>query len=401
MKQGRTVRQVGRRAALIGLGVILAIVLAELGVHLAGPRLGTSRPRLPVEIPVAMIERLVAEELLGTLDFDLGWLPRPGFDSAEWATNYVRVRINQQGLRANREYSTLPGGGIRRLAGYGDSFTFCSDVNFEDCWTHRLEGRLTKTEVLNFGVSGYGPDQAWLRYRREGTAWQPCAVLIGHMVEDIDRVVNRYGIFRVGSPTLPMAKPRFILEGDHPVLLPIPSRDVRDLTNPVWLETNLGPHDAWYFPGTLVANPLDRLELIRFVRTAIFRKQHEELHALASRYVPGTEPFDVLTAVLTGFAAEVRADGATPVVLVFPNQMSIVVQRDEKPKQHAALLAALAQRGVATIDLTDALGRRARRSGVSGLMSGGGHYSPLGNAVVARTLADQLPALTSATCGRG
>jgi predicted alpha/beta-hydrolase family hydrolase len=65
------------------------------------------------------------------------------------------------------------------------------------------------------------------------------------------------------------------------------------------------------------------------------------------------------------------------------------------------LSVALAQRGIATIDLTNALGRAARRSAPPGLTEPGGHYSPRGNAVVARALAERLPRLTSATCGAG
>jgi hypothetical protein len=57
----------------------------------------------------------------------------------------------------------------------------------------------------------------------------------------------------------------------------------------------------------------------------------------------------------------------------------------------------LAQRGIPTIDLTDALGEEARRSELNDVI--GAHYLPLGNAVVAHALAEQLPRLTAETCG--
>ena len=397
-----------RRATLIGLGVVVAIVVAELGVRLAGPRLASPAARLPLDIPPAMVDRFATGQLRLKLDFDLGWRPTPGYDGVDPGRAGVRYRHNRDGLRADRDSTATLRAGLRRMSAYGDSFTYCNEVNFEDCWTHRLERLLPSTEVLNFGVSGYGPDQAWLRYQRGGASWQPCAVLIGHMPENINRVVNRFRPFyapetssSVPEASLSMPKPRFVMDGDRPKLLPIPTRDVRDLEDPGWVEANLGPYDAWYFPGTLVANPLDRLQSVRLVRTAVYRKESEALFQRTLRYLPGTEAFDVLTAVMTDFAGGVRAAGATPVVLVLPDLSAILAQRDKEPKRHAALLEALAQRGIATIDLTNALGRAARRSAPPGLTEPGGHYSPRGNAVVARALAERLPRLTSATCGAG
>src|SRR5207249_3786660 len=122
--------------------------------------------------------------------------------------------------------SSIPSPGVRRILAYGDSFTHCEDVEIQDCWTSRLEQLLPGTEILNLGVNGYAPDQAWLRYRRDGAAWRPCAVLIGSMVENINRVVNRFRPFYSPTVELPLAKPRFVVEQGRPVLLPIDVRGV-------------------------------------------------------------------------------------------------------------------------------------------------------------------------------
>ncbi len=56
------------------------------------------------------------------------------------------------------------------------------------------------------------------------------------------------------------------------------------------------------------------------------------------------------------------------------------------------------QYGVPTIDLNDALvGQEGERNGLDPII--GNHLRPQGNAIVARVLADKLPALTAATCG--
>ena len=96
------------------------------------------------------------------------------------------------------------------------------------------------------------------------------------------------------------------------------------------------------------------------------------------------------------FAEEVRANGATPVVLVFPVQSDIALARDSGRRPYRPLLDRLARHGVPTIDLTDAFVEANRRSDLGELVVT--HYRPSGNAVEARTLAERLPHLTAETC---
>jgi len=57
-----------------------------------------------------------------------------------------------------------------RIATVGDSFTFGDEVSFEASWPNRLEEQLgSKIQVLNFGVTGCGIDQAYLRAAPGGT----------------------------------------------------------------------------------------------------------------------------------------------------------------------------------------------------------------------------------------
>jgi hypothetical protein len=395
------------RLAAILFGLLLALALAEAGLRLAGPTLAHARPslfspRVPFPYDTAALDDLATGRTPVMLDPDLGWVNTPDFDQ-QGPTVYNRH--NHAGMRADREYSPTPAPGVRRIAAYGDSFTYCDDVDLADCWTRRLEERLPNTEVLNFGVVAYGPDQAWLRYQRGGTAWQPCAVVIGHMLENINRVVNRFRPFYLPRDSRSVSKPRFLLDGDGLQLLPNPVRSVEQLKDPGWVEANLGPHDAWYFPGTFVANPFDRLELVRLVRTAAYRNSRDQaavewLPGTAERlYRPGNEAFEVLVRVLSGFAEQVRADGATPVVLVFPTSSEFRSLRDGGPRPYAALLDALRQRDVPTIDLGDALAEQLHASSPRDLAKN--HLTPLGNSVVARALAAELPRLTAPTCGAG
>jgi hypothetical protein len=285
---------------------------------------------------------------------------------------------------------------------YGDSYTYCEESRLDDCWTQVLERSLPNLEVLNFGVPGYGPDQAWIRYQEDGAARRPCAVTIGYTVENINRVVNRFRPFYAPTTKIALSKPRYVLDGGSLRLLPNPAQQPDQLKDPAWVETNLGPSDAWYFPGTFVANPFDRFYLGTLTRTALYKRERlitvrwNEDRA-EQMYRPGSEPFEVTLAVLAGFADQVRSDGATPIVLIFPWGEEISNAREKDKQPHAPLIAALRARGVAVIDLAEALGREARRTKIDKLVAD--HYTALGNTVVANALTAQLPGLTAATCG--
>ena len=57
------------------------------------------------------------------------------------------------------------------MAAFGESFTYCEEVDVSDCWVAQLEHAWAGSEVLNFGVPGYGPDQAWLLAVGESRRW--------------------------------------------------------------------------------------------------------------------------------------------------------------------------------------------------------------------------------------
>jgi hypothetical protein len=80
----------------------------------------------------------------------LGW----GFYDPEIGWDSYR-----NGKRIGPEYLTSCGGA------FGDSFTHGDEVNSDETWPFRLS-QLLGCEVENFGVGGYGQDQAYLKYQK-------------------------------------------------------------------------------------------------------------------------------------------------------------------------------------------------------------------------------------------
>lgn len=145
----------------------------------------------------------------------LGWDNRPGPDRPEIGPLTERKDDGQKG-------TGLPEEGI---AVFGDSFTFCSEVKDDETWPHYLS-ELTGRPVTNFGVIGYGPDQAYLKYRKVISRRRYPTVILGMNVENIGRLLNRYrGFYCCAGEFDPgFTKPRFVPEGGGLVFVPNPIR---------------------------------------------------------------------------------------------------------------------------------------------------------------------------------
>ena len=79
----------------------------------------------------------------------------------------IRVAINAAGFRGEPLEAT---GAALRVLLYGDSFVAAEFSALEHTFAERLEAHLTTdlgspVEVVNAGISGYGPDQSLLRMR--------------------------------------------------------------------------------------------------------------------------------------------------------------------------------------------------------------------------------------------
>ena len=201
------------------LGLILAI---EGMSYVAGAFLEKRSSSIDMKLK-SQIYREQKEQILSQMrvdgndifDPDLGWIYRPNYRGKLYSNNSV-------GLRGRREYDIVPPPKVLRIAAFGDSFVYGSEVADDDTWTYQLETLMSRTEVLNTGIGGYGTDQAFLRYQKLGKQYKADIVLIGSAPVQLRRNVNVYRRF-ISTSELVHFKPRFILaETDELVLVPLP-----------------------------------------------------------------------------------------------------------------------------------------------------------------------------------
>jgi hypothetical protein len=386
----------------IGLGLAFALVLlAVLEAGSAAALLllerrfdivysGTQRFTLLDHQRQALEAMLAGMAHYSDYDPELGWTIMPNGRSELY-------RANGQGIRSDSDYAALPPPGVLRIAAFGDSFTHGTDVSNEDTWPAIVEDLSPQTEALNFGVGAYGLDQALLRYRRDGRTFRPHVVLIGFLSENINRSVSVFRPFYVPRTGAPLAKPRFRFDGAEFVLQPnpLPTRgSYRALIDgEAGIVERLGRHDFFYQRG-FRRYPADFSFSARLAYTAY---QHLALQG-PFRDVPGgrvfnerSEAYAVTRRLFDDFYAEVVADGAVPVIVLFPHQADLRRFKGSGTRTYSPLSEHFRARGYRYLDMLDGITRYESIKGEGSMfVKTGGHYSRAGNEMVARTVLDYL-----------
>ncbi len=378
-------------AALVLVVLLAGELLGLLGLAALSKLRGLKYdPISEVELPRRTRERIGAL-LAGQAAYvahspTLGWTLRPGGASGLY-------RANAEGLRSDRDYAAAAPPGVLRLAAFGDSFTHGDGVANDETWERQLEALDPQLEVLNFGVLGYAPDQALLRYEQDGLRYRPRIVLLGVMPENVVRIVNVFRPFYSSRSDLPLAKPRFLLEGESLRLLPNPLPSLSDyaalIRDPAALLPRLGAHDYFYRtrarPG-----PFGFYAPVQLARLFLQQRRLRPADQVFRQgaYNPDSEAFHLLVRLTVEFDRVARAHGALPVVLLLPDRSDVLRSRDSRaPRRYEPLRAALARSGRPWFDLLDAF-REPSAGSVDELVRG--HYTREGNALVARTIREWL-----------
>ena len=321
-----------------------------------------------------------------TMDPELGWIHSPG-----------RRGINSAGMRDDHEYNPQADSGVLRIATFGDSFTYGSDVELGENWAKRIPAINPAIEVLNYGVGGYGVDQAYLRYLRSGAEFHPHMILIGYMGENIGRHVNVYRGFYTGHYLdWFLTKPRFRMEKGQLVLIPNPLRSLDDYRrlrdDERTVLTELGRND-FHYVGHYGAGPFDfspTIRLVKMVRARIDLKRQRPIFKMDGRYDERSEAYAITVAILDAFYRKVLEAGALPIIVVFPDVYDQQRGRDGKPRRYAALLNDFERKGYRYIVAEDALEPVQQRYTIDDLSVKWGHYSILGNDIVAHHILKTL-----------
>ena len=327
----------------------------------------------------------------------LGWSIKPNGRTTEDGHLYAS---NDIGVRALRHYDKAAPPGVTRLAVFGPSFAHGSEVSNQDTWTYQMERSHPNLEVMNWGVDGYGTDQAFLRYKTQGAAYSPDVVIIVYEEENLRRNVNRYRPFYTNSTGIPLTKPVFVLTGDDLQLLdnPFPSVSAlrkAALDDPNYFLDRVCPHDFFCIRERYQVSLFDIFKSYRFLHTLAFEVRHsgsvpDFASPLLDAYKDQMQTETTLHLIHL-FVATVQHNGAIPVVVTFPRQGTVEhYHAGEMPIYYEGVVRLKAE-GIHAFDLTSSLVEaNGESSDFSRLFAPGGHYSEFGNQVVSAAIMDYL-----------
>ncbi len=243
-----------------------------------------------------------------------GWALGPGLSNLE-VFDKKTLSSNSRGLRGSSEHTYEKSAGTLRILSFGDSFTFGEEVSDNETFSYNLEKLLPGSEVINFGVHGYGHDQMLLYLREEGIKYHPDIVILGFVVLDMERNMLSFRDY---------AKPRFVLDGGRLVLTntPVP-RPEETLAREPWRSKFL--------------------EVLTMLRDR-YRKRFEAPELKA-------EMEKLTIALLDEIANTIRTAGAVPIFAYLPVFNEITQSETDMSDGERFFFSYCQQRGIQSINL--------------------------------------------------
>ncbi|MEN8006533.1 MAG: SGNH/GDSL hydrolase family protein [Candidatus Krumholzibacteriota bacterium] len=318
----------------------------------------------------------------------LGWAPRADAESADGMYRY-----NSQGIRSPvPAYDDRPAAGVFRIALFGDSFTHGDDVPHEHSFGAVLEQELNSAgiaaEVLNFGVGGYGIDQAMLRFKQQGAAFAPDLVVLGFQPENLKRNLNLVRPLYDPRSGLPFSKPRFILTEHGLSLINVPALPPERLADTLrdFEAWELRPHEHFYDPADFQSS---WWQGSRLLATVVDLKTDPRNEWLLKRIIfrERSEEQQLGWSVIQAFGQEAAAAGSRFLIVHLPSHPEMELHAGLGRWTYQTFLDAL-DGEFDVVHPEAALIRAAGDGGFGEIFAG--HYNEKGNRIIAEALFTHL-----------
>ena len=240
---------------------------------------------------------------------------------------------------------------------YGDSFTWGDEVSPAEAYANVLAVMLG-CRVNNYGIGGYGTDQAYIRYQSNEQD-RPPTVVLGHFSDNIVRNVNQlrdfYAHSRFGF------KPRFILDGQGELkLVPIPTLTADQYLSAFDSPEQFLPYEH-FKPGRPGGPILARFPYSMTVTRAL---AHYRIQARL-RGIPSYGPFyseqhpsdglAVTAAIVRAFFSEAQNRGQVPLFMLIPDIKDLELLEKGEEAPYLPLIEWLQRSGIDTIDAGPAI----------------------------------------------
>ncbi len=315
-----------------------------------------------------MTRRLpVAERRHTAYDQELGWINLPDVSIEDMYGPGVYLKTNSDLFRNNQNFSREVPPTKTRIICSGDSFTFGYGVDNDHTWCQQLLTINDNLESINMGQGGYGIDQAYLWYKRDGIKFDHNIHIFAFVNPDFARM--RYDTFLgYGKPVITLQNGTLVTEN-----IPVPTRSF---------------YTPWLTRNQQVISDLSSIRLLQ----ALFSSQNDD--SVAEK---GVDPLQAV--VLNVFADLQQINQSKDSVLVFlylPTKHDYMGHNSDSWRQ--LLHVAAYQNNWIFIDLVEEF-RSLPPQEVEGLFipvgaieyrDAAGHYTEAGNVYMANLLYKKL-----------
>ncbi len=281
---------------------------------------------------------------------------------------------------------------------YGDSFVWGDDIPLAQGWVEQLARKLT-CRVANYGVSGYGTDQAYLRFTRMAGDDAPVA-LLGIFPENVMRNVNQYRQLIGFNQTPLVLKGRYLLDSaSHLAWIHRPRIDEAGYLRLLRDPQSIVPHD-YMLPDTRDGPVTLRFPyLLTALRIALMPRLWTRITGSPSwgDFYRADHPSGALAltvAIAEAFVRDAEHRGKRALVVMLPGASSFRARAKDGKPEYQPLLTALAARQVAVFDpapaLLTALGQRSYCALYTDPPHCAGHFGVSGSGLVADVMLAEL-----------
>ncbi len=317
-------------------------------------------------------EQPLAEQRHTQYDEFLGWVNIPNLIVQDMYGPGVFLRTNAQGFRGSRYISVnVPDRKLRVICS-GDSFTLGYGVDDDQTWCQLLASLNQRFEPVNMGQGGYGVDQSYLWYKRDGSILNHDVHIFAFITADFDRMES---LKFLGNP-----KPVLDLDRGRLVVKNVPV-----------------PHRRWYAPWA--NRSLAAIRQLKSYELAVRAIGHSRSRQTGGDDATDDHMQDVALKVFESLQEVNEAKMSVLVLVYLPTKADCLSSTLEIWRRRLA--AQSKERGWMYIDLITEMRQLAPDQieelfippGRIQFLSASGHYTVAGNKWVAQRLYQRILAL--------
>ena len=385
-----------RSLSFVAVTILIFLVLAELGSFVVGKYVVPGSPiSFILHDPDFEPEQSKVDRYFRQRDTILGWPAREDYGTERYGT---------AGARPLPSFSQSAPACV---SAYGDSYTYSSHVSAADAWSNLVATRLG-CRVANYGVVGYGTDQAHLRFVNNPDDEADFAIL-GVATVDIIRLVNQDRSLLWRSEQGILLKPRFVRASDGALtLIEMPRIGPAELGRYIESPGRYLSHE-WFLPdapdGPITFSFPFSIALARGVLNPRVLNKLSGHPSWIQFYDPNhpSGALPLLVRITEEFVRLAVKRGKRPLVVIIPTSQDLISAREDGVDPSLAYAEALQERGIEHLNVLPPMLSHIGQGDVCEVFTEKtwlgfcwGHYNAEGEEVIASLVYERLQGMASA-----